>query len=142
MFGVSKKSTKPTTYYALTFCIHVVAFVMMAIGMFTPYWSEITEDLITSNSVSVIYNKGLIVSCFSSTNDCRANANLTGSSKVFFAAFVIGIISIIFGFFILQLFCAGIFIRSCRESNLGVPIAVLSIFKELCITFIKDNLWL
>ncbi|KAK0040876.1 hypothetical protein Bpfe_029686 [Biomphalaria pfeifferi] len=126
MLSLTKKSEKPTTFYALSFCIHVVAFVLMAIGMFTPYWSEVTEDLINSNSVSLKHFKGLILSC-SSNNNCRANINFSDGSRVFFTAFVLGILAIIFGFFVLQLFCAGVFIRSCREANLGVPVALLSI---------------
>ncbi|CAL1538157.1 unnamed protein product [Lymnaea stagnalis] len=127
MFGLSKKSHKPTTFYALAFCIHVVAFVLMAIGMFTPYWSEITEQVGTSTT-NLKYDKGLIMSC-SQAKSCEANIYYTSASKVFFASFVIGIIAIIIGFFTLQLFCAGLFIRSCRETNLGIPVAVMSIFE-------------
>ncbi|XP_059141849.1 uncharacterized protein LOC131929585 [Physella acuta] len=127
MFGLSKKSNKPTTFYALAFCIHVVAFILMAIGMFTPYWTEITEQVGTSTTNSK-YDRGLILSC-SPSKSCEANINFTSASKVFFTSFVLGIISIVIGFFTLQLFCAGLFIRSCRESNLGVPVAVMSIFE-------------
>uniref|UniRef100_A0A0B7A6A4 MARVEL domain-containing protein n=1 Tax=Arion vulgaris TaxID=1028688 RepID=A0A0B7A6A4_9EUPU len=124
MLGVSKKSHEPTTYYALAFCTHVVAFVILVIGTFTPNWSQVTEQ--GKSLIPIVYDKGLIVWC-TVNQSCYGITDFSQLSEIFFADFVLGIVAVVFGFFALQMFCAGLFIRSCKETNLGIPIAVVSI---------------
>ncbi|GFN92477.1 hypothetical protein PoB_001898300 [Plakobranchus ocellatus] len=124
MFGLSKKSHKPTTFFALALCVHIVAFCLTAVGMFTPHWAEIREETGTLTE-DFVYDRGLVVSCVGA-EACKANENVAKNSELFVAAYVLGIMSTISAFFILQTLALAIIIKSCREFNLAGVVAGLS----------------
>ncbi|KAK3749097.1 hypothetical protein RRG08_034069 [Elysia crispata] len=126
MFALRKESHKPTTFFALAVCIHLIAFCLTAVGMFTPNWSEITEQT-GLQSEDYVYDLGLVVSCLTDSDSCRANEHVSRKSESFYSAFVLGIAATITGFLALQFLCASVLIRSCREKNLAPVVAALSI---------------
>ncbi|GFS25883.1 hypothetical protein ElyMa_005195000 [Elysia marginata] len=58
MFALRKESHKPTTFFALTACIHMIAFCMAAVGMFTPNWAQVTEQT-GLETEDFVYDMGL-----------------------------------------------------------------------------------
>ncbi|RUS69424.1 hypothetical protein EGW08_022815 [Elysia chlorotica] len=81
MFALRKESHRPTTFFALTVCIHVIAFCMTAVGIFTPQWTEITEQT-GLETEDIVYEMGLVVSCAVDSGACRANENMSKKSAV------------------------------------------------------------